>query len=225
MKRLLVILLVPAFGLTFGCVEPPEKTGEEPTFCDGTSCEELPGPELSGVFVSGHLGNYRDCPEDAYVGEASGEPAGAGRVAPEGDIAEGACAEGETCTPILNCETASATINLSNDGEGIATGVQVDRVELYNSLGELVATLPVMDVASDGGAFSGELDASATTSLRIDFQGPQNPYSLLNTSDPSGDASFEASSSGTIRVIVTSDNDDELAVEGKGVYAVPSVDT
>jgi hypothetical protein len=224
MKKLLPMLLVPAFGLVMGCVDPPEKTGETPEFCNGTSCETLPEPVMTGVFVSGHLGNYRDCPGDGWSeGPVVG---GANRVSPQGDIAEGACAPDSNCEPILNCQDAAATINLTNSGESLASGVQVDRVDLFDDNGELVASLPVLEVSEDFGSFDGELDVDETITLMIDFQGPQNPYDLLQTAtDSDGDARLGASSSGTLRVIISADNHDAITVEGKEIFAVPSVDT
>lgn len=225
MKKLALQLLVPAFSIALlaGCVEPPVKSNPNPEFCEGTSCETLDKPELTGVFVSGHLGNYSDCPEDGWTEPtAAGDPDGA---APQGDVAEGACAPDTECTPIVNCEFAQATINVRNIGDVVATGIQVDRIELFNDDGDLVATLPVMDVTETGAAFDGELADGDEATLRIDFQGPQNPYQLLQTTDENGDARFAASGSGTLRIVVSADDHDEIKVEGKEIYAVPSVDT
>jgi hypothetical protein len=219
------MLLVPAFSLAFGCVQTPDKqVNTDPEFCEGTTCETLPGAALSGVFVSGHLGNYRDCPGDGWTGDSTAPSPGADESAPsDGDIAGGACADDTNCQPILNCEDAQATISLSNIGEGLAEGVQIDRVELFNDAGEKVATLPVMATSEAGSSFDGELDSEETATLRIDYQGPQDPYTLLAT--PSSDERSFGSASGTIRIVISADNADDTTVEGKQIYSIPSVDT
>jgi hypothetical protein len=173
-----------------GCGEAADKP--MPEFCEGTTCEQTLSPVVTGVFVSGHLGNYRDCPGDGYTGEVAvggstseGEP-----VAPPGEQGDFApCMEGdESCTnAILNCEQAQLTVSLSNLGDAIATGLQVDRVELYNLDGDKVADLPVQAVSEQNEAYDGDLDIDESTTLRVDFQGPQNPYKLLS-SGPDSDA-------------------------------------
>lgn len=228
MRKLILTLLVPAFAaaLLVGCVQSPEKNTSNNEFCEGTSCENTPLPAVTGVFVSGHLGNYRDCPGDGYTGDqALGGAGDRGGVSPQGDIAEGACPEDVACEPILNCEDAQATVNVSNSGDADALGLQVDRVELYNSLGELVAELPVIATTEAGAAFDGQLDVDETLTLRIDFQGPENPYTLLNTADESGDSRFAPESSGTVRIILSGDNHGEVTIEGKEIFSVPSIDT
>lgn len=222
MNKLILQLLVPAFAVALsGCVEPPEKDPTNPEFCNGVSCEQAEKAELQGVFVSGHLGNYSDCPEDGWTDDTT---IGSDRAPAEGDIAEGACAPGTECTPILNCEVAQATINLSNVGEALGTGVQVDRLELFNDDGEMVAELPVIAVDESGATFDGEVAIDETVTLRIDFQGPQNPYGLLS-SDTADAGRFAGSGSGTLRIVLSADDHDEIKVEGKEIYAVPSVDT
>ena len=225
MKKLLPLLLVPAFSLSLGCGPSLDKQpNTDPEFCNGTSCEQLSKPALSGVFVSGHLGNYRDCPGDGWTEPVVVGSGSEGAAPAEGDIAGDCGAESTNCQPVLNCEDASATINVTNLGEGLAEGVQVDRVELFNDDGDLVATLPVLEVMEAGAAFDGEISTDESVTLRIDFQGPQDAYSLLSTGDGSSDRGISADS-GTIRIEVSADNHDDISIEGKEIYAVPSVDT
>ena len=207
-----------------GCGPLTEKS--DPDFCEGTSCEQTLQPLVTGVFVSGHLGNYRDCPDDGYSPQStdsSSEPA------PGADADFAAChPDDQDCNDtLLNCEQAQLTVSLSNAGDAAATGLQADRVELYNLDGDKVADLPVIEVTESNAAYDGDLETQETLSLRIDFQGPQNPYQLLDTSSSSSDEGvrFGGGSAGTVRVIFSADNHDDVTVEGKELYAVPSVDT
>lgn len=222
MKSLSPLLLAALF---VGCVPATEKNTPDPEFCEGTSCEQTLDPEITGVFVSGHLGNYWDCPEDGYTQPVVGGSDGA--APPPGEDADFApCMEGDdSCqNVILNCENASLTVSLSNIGEAIGEGLQVDRVELYNTSGTKVADLPVLEVTENNAAFDGQIGLDETLSLRVDFQGPANPYDLL--SEPTSDGSRGiGADSGTVRVIISADNHDDVEIEGKSIYSIPGVDT
>ena len=94
-------------------------------------------PDLDGVFVSGHLGNYTDCRDQGYT-EADGQDR-ASAPANDADVGFGACqptddGDGSCGSYPLNCEDAQFTIELSNKGEITARGVSIERIELLDGV-------------------------------------------------------------------------------------------
>ncbi|RVU41443.1 hypothetical protein EA187_19055 [Lujinxingia sediminis] len=193
----------------------------------GTGCPELTGdPELKGTFISGHLGNYESCPEDGYSDDASGgEPAGA----PAEDVAADCAEDSEDCGGVfLNCEDAQVTLRLINTGDEPAVGVQVTRIELFDTNGVSKAVLPLMgvsDVTTPGATvdFEGVIPVGAERALRVDFQGPQSPWELLATDGE--DSGRHANHGGIIEITFTAENRrGEVVVRGE-VSALPSMAT
>lgn len=237
MKKLLTILALATLPLTAGCLGlTPEPEGKP--FC-AEECEPDPepdpdpdpepveSPELIGAFVSGHLGNYWDCPEEAYHGESTTVP-GSGLDGTEGDFAP--CPEDDDqCTnAVLNCETAQITIQLSNTGDVDATDVLVDTIELRNLDDVAVASLPLHTVTDidTNQAFDGVVEVGEKLMLRIEYAGPADPYQLLRVEgDASGDRAFGGGGAGIIHTTFSAENHDDLTVESSEVYSVPSVDT
>ncbi|RDV36444.1 hypothetical protein DV096_18490 [Bradymonadaceae bacterium TMQ3] len=193
----------------------------------GTGCPELTGdPELKGTFISGHLGNYESCPEDGYSDDASGDaPAGA----PAEDVAADCAEDSEDCGGVfLNCEDAQVTLRLINTGDEPAVGVQVTRIELFDTNGVSKAVLPLMgvsDVTTPGATvdFEGVIPVGAERALRVDFQGPQSPWELLATDGE--DSGRYANHGGIIEITFTAENRrGEVVVRGE-VSALPSMAT
>ena len=200
-----------------------------------------PDGDLEAVYISGHLGNYWDCPDQAYTpGQradgAVGSDAGGAPSEPQGDFAPGACepapapdgganapAEGDVapgyCGGPLNCEGAQATFQLSNP-TGLARGIRVSEILLLNDSGAIVASLPVLntELASGAEAFDGELSPGESVSLRVYFRGPANPYELLE--DASG-----ASDEGRLQIVIDSDTDGPVELITDAVYSQPGVVT
>ena len=79
----------------------------DPTDADADAGAAVAEGDFTLTFVSGHLGNYWDCPGEANDAGSSGtDPSGA--AAPDeaaGDAAAGACAPGleDSCNGPLNC--------------------------------------------------------------------------------------------------------------------------
>ncbi|RAL20080.1 hypothetical protein DL240_18795 [Lujinxingia litoralis] len=193
----------------------------------GTGCPELTGdPELKGTFISGHLGNYESCPEDGYSDEAEGDaPAGA----PAEDFAADCAEDSEDCGGVfLNCEDAQVTLRLINTGDEPAVGVQVTRIELFDTNGVSKAVLPLMgvsDVTTPGATvdFEGVIPVGAERALRVDFQGPQSPWELLATDGE--DSGRHANHGGIIEITFRAENRrGEVVVRGE-VSALPSMAT
>lgn len=190
-----------------------------------SGCEE-PAPDIEATYVSGHLGNYRDCPDGGYTAED--EPASSGE-ATEGDSA-GACAPGSDCESFTSCEDGQMTVQLVNNGDAAARGIQVTTIELFDSEGTSRAELPLIELVetSTNEVFDGRLDAGEELNLRVVFLGPDNAYEMLNTGgDSDGDVApgRRAGSAGVLEVTFSAENHDKLQVESGELYPVPSIDT
>ncbi len=224
MKKLTMILAVALLPM-IGCVNPSEKEGTP--LCD-ENCEETPNnetpnnevpddrPVLKGAFIAGHLGNYWDCPEEAYMG-----PDGA-----DADFA-GACAEGTDCTPISSCETAQVTLSLSNGGDETASEILVDTIELFGTDDVSRAVLPLVAVIDTATQlpFDGTLAVGEEVILRVEFSGPYNSWELLQPADGDSNSDRAAGGGGIIKTTLSSENHADLTVVSGEIYDVPSVDT
>lgn len=223
MKKIIFVLLALALSSTAAC----GTAGED----DDWDLEENEQPVLEGTYVSGHLGNYRDCPDDGYTPESSTDSTGrAGAPAePDGDGYAGDCAEGQDCGGFtMNCEDAQMTVRLTNPSSFDATGLQASTIELYDADGVLRATLPLMDTVdtATNESFDGKLKAGEKITLRVEFLGPEDPYMLLSTDDASGDAGRIGSGAhGTVGITFRAATHKDLLVESSELYPVPSVDT
>lgn len=180
--------------------------------------------ELHGTYISGHLGNYWDCPDQAYT------PADQQVVGAPG--AEGAdfapCEQSDdSCGGPLNCESAMVMIELSNPGELKAQGVSVYEIELLDVQGTVLATLPIVSVAevTSGASFDGELEIDEQVKLRVEYQGPLNLRELLPQDPTDGVDRFSGEASAKVRIKVKADNAHEISVESKLISSVPSVAT
>lgn len=219
MKKLTVLLALIALpALSLGCADLSEDNDPGKEWC--TDCQTR--TTVSGLYVSGHLGNYMDCPGDGFVADASyAEP----------DVAAGAAAPCEagddSCGGPLNCEDGQVTIRLTNTGQARVTGLQIERLELFDLEGTARAVLPLIKTADiDGGqAFDGTLEPGEEVTLRVDFQGPEDAYSLLNTSGESGDARWGSTGTGILEVTVTGDNHDDVKIESGEISSLPSMAT
>ncbi len=226
--RTLLLVAIIATAL-MGCVESPENKSEPDPECVGVECEPEPDPKvdpvLDGTYVSAHLGNYQSCPEDGY---AAGAQSAVRDLPVDKDAALAPCPEGEVCDYNLNCEDGQFTLQIANTGAAAGEGISVEKIELFNSIGESVATLPLISLidTATGEPFDGALEVDEILTLRADFQGPVDPYSLLSVEDGVDDGSrFSGSEAGSMEVTLGADNHPDLIVEGKGIYSVPSVDT
>lgn len=118
------------------------------------------------TFVSGHLGNYWDCPEEA-MSVPGGVPAGAEPGAAARDEA-GDCAA-EDCGR-LNCDAAMLLIQVENTGDvGLAT-LRAEDLVIHLAPPLASEILAVTDAAT--GHAPGPLAPGASMQLRVDFRGP-----------------------------------------------------
>lgn len=232
MKKLSLILAVALLPLV-GCIQPEDKSGT--SFCEGRCAEPTNNepnkpknnvtpphelPLLEGTFIAGHLGSYWDCPDEAYGGTQS-DNVGA-------DFAEGACLEGSECPTFTSCESAQVTLTLSNPSDTGGENILIDQIELFGTDGISRAVLPLeatIDTATNE-PFDGQLAAGEEVMLRVEFQGPLDPWQLLQPMDgdtESGDRI--AGGGGIIEATFSSDNHADLTVESSALYDVPAVDT
>lgn len=184
-------------------------------------------PDLDGVFVSGHLGNYLDCRNQGYTESSDSRQGKAAPSEPAGDAAFGPapCEPDTECTydyAPLNCEDAQFTIELSNKGELPARGVAIERIELLDDRGRVLTTLPWISTtdANTLETFDGRVEPGEKFLLRVDFQGPQN----LSEFYPDAPTGFYGGSA-KLRIIITSDNEQTLRIETKSVEQMPVVAT
>lgn len=228
MKKFLAISLL---ALAVGCVPADEK---DPKTCDaecqsnngtnngGNNGTEVNDPDLKGSFISGHLGNYWDCPDEGYTPDTTQSDAPAGAPA-DADFAPCA-AEDESCGGPLNCDGAQLTIRLTNGGQGDAEGLEITKIEIFDQDGLSLAVLPVIAAfdASTNETFDGTLEAGKSIDLRVDFRGPANLYELMPADDSGARSSGE---SALIEVTVSADNHDDVLIDGGEVFVLPTVVT
>lgn len=229
MKSLNVLLVMMAALVLSGClfnVDP--KVEPKPECLVNCNPEPEEKPALKGTFVSGHLGSYWDCPDEAYNPDPEVVVGGANE---DGAFAEGDCAEGQECIAILNCERAQAIVRLTNGGDANGEGVALQKIELLNTLDEVVAELPVISVQHSDieEPFDGIVSTEDAVNLRVEFQGPLNPYEMLSVEDAAnsrnGDQAFGSSGIGFLRLTFSADNHADVIILSTEVYGLPSVDT
>lgn len=226
MKKLMfAAALLAMTSMTTGCLlaDPDE---ERPTWeideeVEQTEEEEEQEPkltpELSAVFVGGHLGNYMDCPEDGYTERNASMGGG---LAPA-DAAFGACApDAESCETILNCEAAQLTVKITNDGQAAAEGLSVETIALLDEDGQVAATLPLIDAidTQTGEPFDGQLEVGADVTLRLDYQGPRDIQEFLPGQN-------RWSGSTTLELTFGADNHEDVRLETREVQVLPTVVT
>ncbi len=217
MKKTLTILLL---ALVVGCVP-----ADEPKTCDGAECTTennvtpQNGPDVKGSFLSGHLGNYYDCPEEGYSKTSSD----ASRAAPGADFAPCEAAD-DSCGGPLNCDAAQLTIRLTNGGRAPATLLEVSKIEIYDTDGLSLAVLPVTGLfdISTNAAFDGTLAVGASVDLRVEYRGPANLSELMTADDGTRISSSEAAE---IEITVSAENHRDIVIDGGEVFVLPSVVT
>ncbi len=176
-----------------------------------------PDVELSGMFLSGHLGNYSSCPEEGYSGDSSARSA----EPSEGAIAADCAEDSPNCGGFLNCEGAQLTIKLENRGTAAAEGLIITKLTLFNSEGLNMADLPLMEVvnAETNEPAPETLGAGESVTLRVTFQGPANPYEFLQDEDGN------YRNSGSMQITVESTNHSSLLIKTGTLYTIDNIAT
>ncbi len=216
MKTLVKYMIIPLLFALSSC--GPVESKQPPQTCDNCLPQEKT-TTLKGSFVSGHLGNYQDCPGEAYIEPELNTDS-------DGAFADD-CAEGQECGGLLNCEKASTTLRLSNGGDVEALGVLVQKIELKNSVGKTVAFLPLesVSVVETNAQFGGKVGVDDNISIRVDFQGPANPYQLLKPAASADAGRVSSDSTGVLHITISADNAKDITIISTPISAIPSVDT
>lgn len=155
--RLMTMTALAAATLFAGCAEDPDPQGPQPT------------AQLSLEYISGHLGAYWDCPDDAMPAR---EAAGARAAAPAEDagLVAGDCAD-ENCG-FLNCQPAELRLRVTNDGEAALDALEVKRLRLDWG-GDMLSDNEVLGLFDpQNAAFDGHLEPGESVDLRIEYRGP-----------------------------------------------------
>lgn len=216
------IALLSSLSLT-GCLMLVEENTSEPEPWQPKETEKK--AQLKGTYISGHLGNYWDCPEQGYQGEQEPQPAG---QRPAGDQGEqGACAPSEdgnfdACGP-LNCEAAQVTLELSNIGQLAAQGAKITEILVLDDQDMVRASLPIHDtmLLPSNETYDGALDVGATIKVRVDFAGPVNMNEILGY----GPESRYGEQKAKLRIKIKANNAAEISIDTKLVSSMPSVAT
>ena len=168
-------------------------------------------PVVSAAFVSGHLGNYLECPQDGYSDRDAGGADGEGR-------SFGACEPDADGCGILNCEGAQLTIQVTNNLDIELSNITIDELILRNKEDREVATLPILGVVGeDGSETPHTLGAGDSMLLRIDYEGPSYPRELLDNED--------GTDSGFIDIIINADEAEPYSLPSTQLHPLPQIVT
>lgn len=208
MKRLASVLSLALLAAwTPACIADPDD-GNATADAGATGGTEVPvnGAALTLTFVSGHLGNYWDCP-----GEANGAGIAAGAPREAAGDAAGACPPGEECVSIVNCEAAMVMLEVENETDGALADFRIERIVLVNDDGttEDLEGLGIVDAETQ--AAPAALPAGATRTLRLDFRGPAR--------DPNADGDR------FLRLELRAGDDAAGTLETPPLFSVPAVAT
>ena len=160
--------LVVAFS-SIGCAMNPST---------GINTPPVQKMELELTYVSGHLGNSWDCPEQSTTGVGNAGPVNpsAGATADSADMV--ACEPGETdCHNggMLNCEAATVLIVVKNVGEVMAKGISITDLDLLDADKKNIASLEIVSTSrTDDHELTGTLAPNEEMQLLITFQGPDS---------------------------------------------------
>jgi hypothetical protein len=217
LRNLLLFALLTA--TTPACISNPSDSDDEADAGGGGGGGGGEQPPVEGdfqlTFVSGHLGNYWDCPEEAN-GAGAGTPDGtAGEAA--GDAAAGACAPGfeDSCTGPLNCEAAMVIVEVRNTGEVPLGDLSIVSIELLGQDGDR-ETLEGLGVFSSTEPAPGPLAPGASRQVRVEFRGPASD----SGNQFNGDAPER-----TLHIVLSGGDAGTAEVTTPAVYPLPAVAT
>lgn len=200
LRKLAFLVLLAA--ATPACISNPSDSdsGADAGVETGTGDFEL-------TFVSGHLGNYWDCPGEA---NGAGTPAGSEAA---GDAAAGACAPGfeESCNSPLNCEAAMVVVEVTNTGDTDLGDLNIESIEMIDADGTTVL-LEGLGVFATTEPAPGPLTPGGSRQVRVEFRGP--PYSGANDVPERH-----------LRIVLSNSDAGSAEVTTPAVYSLPAVAT
>lgn len=194
---------------------------------DGTVGTSQPGPtppvavEAFGLtYISGHLGSYDSCSEQALqpveVNDPDEAAAGAdgARAGSDGDCADDGCG-------FQSCEHAEINVRLGNTGETAITSLSLSELSLLLGTDDAALDTEVLEVERwDGEPLSTPIVAGADVDLVVRFRGvsPWIDYSK------NIDADFMATSAAKIHVIFETPRA-SAEVTSPRLYPITGIDT
>jgi hypothetical protein len=198
--------LFVAFGST-GCAMNP---------ADGTNNPPVQQAQLELTYVSGHLGNYWDCPDKGGNAGTKAPPAGAPAEMADAAMVDCEPDENGECKGgggFINCEEAVLAIVVKNVGDVLAKGIEITDLELLDSDKNNLGALQVLSVIrNDNHDLTGELGLDEEMTLIISFQGPKSN-------------SFGWNFQGHLHLIVVTDDDSSSELVTPALEILPTMAT
>ena len=200
-------LLAVIAAATPACISNPDDSDADAGAGGGGEQPPVEG-DFQLTFVSGHLGNYWDCPAEAN-GVAAAEASG--------DAAAGACAPGfeDSCTGPLNCEAAMVVVEVRNTGDTDLGDLSVVSIELNGPDGTS-ETLEGIGVFSSTEPTPGPLTPGGSRQVRVEFRGPGRD----SDNQFNGDAPERH-----LRIVLSGGDAGTAEVTTPAVYPLPAVAT
>lgn len=207
LRRFALLALLAA--ATPACISNPEDTD-----ADADAGAVAAEGDFTLTFVSGHLGNYWDCPGEA---NGAGTPDGAAPREAAGDAAAGACAPGfeDSCNGPLNCEAAMVVVEVTNTGDTDLGDLSIVSIELIDAEGTS-ETLEGLGVFSTTEPAPGALSPGASRQVRVEFRGPGRD----SNSGFNGDAPERH-----LHIVLSGGDAGTAEVTTPAVYPLPAVAT
>jgi len=140
----------------------------------GTPGDPIPSDSLELTYVSGHLGIYADCPNEAPAkADADFSSAEAGMMAPcPPDDEE--CMQGA----FMNCESAEVTIRIRNIGNETLHGVDIAELTLLASDKSMLNSLSIETIHAPAELEDG-LEPGEEVLVRVEFKGPSSNWEMI----------------------------------------------
>ena len=214
MKTLRVILLgalaVTAFG---ACGDDTRYSGTD---------QDTAEFELEATYISGHYGKYDGCREEAFDPDAQSE----GERRPDTNPAPDEAPD-DSDGPGGFCEHAQVTIELANPNDVDLTNIHIAELLIRDAEGIERASLPILGThhTEDNAAFEGNLASGAANTLRIDFRGPLDLQTLLETEDGDEDGQRVGQPAAPLRILIKINTQDAHTLDTPGLDSLPDIAT
>ena len=148
-----------------------------------------PTHDFSLTYVSGHLGSYWDCSDEALA-DPSAKAAG---EAPSGAAADrGRCEDGGNCPPFpMNCEHGEVTMEVASTGDVAMPGLSIAAVKIQSPWAADVDS-EVLDVTrADGQPLTTPIQPGESVQVIVQFRSlPPHVDAQWFGADPSTDQAF-----------------------------------
>lgn len=194
LPQVMIALLAGLAPLVTGCIEEtetPNNNTDAGARLDGAvdpdggvgpdgSVEPVEESHLRLTYVSGHLGSYWDCPDEALAAPADareqGDPAGP----PAGEAAADCAEDSPDCGGPLNCTPAMVILQVENLGDAAIDQLSAGDLSILMDPPVRSEVVTFIDATPDpitgeqAGGVPGDLAPGGILQLRIEFRGPAN---------------------------------------------------